>query len=75
MLVRILVRILIISIYIGNRFYPLQQNRDVLKKLNHRPRTIQGLADQGVYLYSANTPSQSYKFNLYEDKQVLSYEA
>ena len=42
----------------GCRFYPLETNRDVLKLLCDRPRTLQGLADQGVYLYSANTPGQ-----------------
>ena len=39
----------------GCRFYPLQPNRDVLKVLNDRPRTLQGLADQEVNLYSANS--------------------
>ena len=42
----------------GCRFYPIQPNRDVLKALSDRPRTQQGLADQGVYIYSAN-PRQS----------------
>ena len=43
----------------GCRFYPLESNRDVLKQLCGRPRTLQGLADHGVYLYSADTASQS----------------
>ena len=42
----------------GCRFYPIQANKDVLKILSDRPRTLQGLAKQGVYVYSAN-PSKS----------------
>ena len=42
----------------GCRFYPIQANKDVLKILSDRPRTLQGSAKQGVYVYSAN-PSKS----------------
>lgn len=36
----------------GCRFYDLEANRDILKALSARPVTLQGIAENGVYVYN-----------------------